>query len=140
MNNPDSFLDLMLQDLFRLLANCFLIFCTDLSVLMLPTLFKDPYKSRHRAKIIQLFNCFPFYCFTFMSEIYNERVASLNDKNAPFSYVVNVIFIIGDIRILAPQQYYIILTANITQEGRRHWAVYYTSPRSLTITFNNDFY
>ena len=57
---------------FRLLANCFLLFCSDLAVLIFPTPFADI--QRHHWKLaegprggdIQLFNPFPLYCFTLM--------------------------------------------------------------------------
>ena len=42
MYNPDNYLALVVHgDLFRLLANCFLFFCTDLAVFILLALLAD---------------------------------------------------------------------------------------------------
>ena len=69
MYNPDNYLPSG-GDSFCLLANYFLFFCSDLAVLIFPTLlidFKRPnWKSAQgpRGGVNQLFNPSPLYCFT----------------------------------------------------------------------------
>ena len=61
-------------DLFRLLANCFLLFCSDLALLIFPTLLVDLKRPNYRLAQgpqvgdIQLYNPFPLYDFTLMIE------------------------------------------------------------------------
>ena len=67
----------------RLLANCFLLFCSDLAELIFTMLLDDIkrpiWKSAQgpRGGDIQLFNPFPLYCFTLISDqhtIYNVEL------------------------------------------------------------------
>ena len=72
MYNQTTQLDPPVEDLFRLLENCTLLFCSDLAVLIFPKLlliFKDLIESQHRVLgnltiDNQLFYPFPLYCFT----------------------------------------------------------------------------
>ena len=70
MYNPDNYL--VLGDLFRLPANCFLIFCNDLAVLIFVTLMADIQKSNWKSALgpwggySQLFNPSHLYCFILM--------------------------------------------------------------------------
>ena len=62
MHNPDNYTGTCLGDLFRTQANCFLLFCSDLAVLIFTTLFADiqrpNWKSAQsqRGEYLELFN------------------------------------------------------------------------------------
>ena len=71
--NIDNYLDPPFGDLFLLLANCFLLFCSYLAVLIFPSLlvgFQKPnLKCAQDPRVgdIQLFNRFPLYCLNLIS-------------------------------------------------------------------------
>ena len=67
----------LLGTFFCQLANCFLPFCSDLAVLILPTLFvilKVTIESRHRVLWVGTYSYLtpsPLYCFTLMGRLGN---------------------------------------------------------------------
>ena len=80
-----NYLESPLVDLFRLLANCFLLFCSDLAVLIFPRVMVDFQRPNWKSAQdpwggdIQIFNPFPFYCFTLVSILSHNTL-----NNFPF--------------------------------------------------------
>ena len=66
------------RDIFRLLANCFRLFCSDLDVFINPSLLADIQKPNWKSVQdpwgggIQLFNLSPLYCFTLFNLLFDS--------------------------------------------------------------------